>query len=80
MSGMTQETLKNAVMPVSKKGRPRVYPFQDMEVGDCFTITDASDPRTDGRVRASACNYGKRASKKFSVNRVDECLHVRRVA
>jgi len=76
---MTYEILKNVPAPKEGRGRPRLYPFPDMEVGDCFTITDTSDPRTDGRVRVSASNYGKSAGKKFSVNRVDECLHVRRV-
>lgn len=49
--------------PVSRK-----YPFTQMEVGDSFFI---ENPAIDdiGRIRSSACIYGKRTNKKFSIRK-----------
>ncbi len=48
------------------------YPFQVMEVGDCFVVEGA----IANAARAASAAYGKRHSKKF-VSRMVECGQVR---
>lgn len=52
-------------LPIPKMivGRPRIYPFPDMEVGDNFAVPIQPDDKTNGRLlrcaaRAYSCKYG----------------------
>lgn len=46
-----------------KKGRPSIYPFGDMEVGDSFSAPISERKK----IKSSASLFGKRNSKKFSI-------------
>lgn len=52
--------------PVTKRGRPAKYPFNDLEVGDCFKVP--SDKVQS--VRQSASNRNMQADgKQFTVSK-----------
>jgi len=68
---MTYEIIKGVPLPKDANDGRRSYPFRDMEVGDCFRISDTSDPLTQNRVRVAASLYGTRHDKFFTV-RVSE--------
>jgi hypothetical protein len=69
---MTFKIDKNVPMLKISKGRPRIYPFPEMEVGDSFVvpITDEmeSDQDKSSRLlRSAASAYSRRYGSKFSV-------------
>lgn len=58
--------------------RPRLkYPFDDMQVGDSFLITDAGMVKN---ARSAAWMYSKRHRMKFSCRKVDGGWRVWRTA
>jgi hypothetical protein len=65
------DIIKDKPMPEGSvtSGRPRVYPFDKMAVGDCFKIGDSYDAAE--RVRCAAKSYAKnRGSRvKFGVRK-----------
>lgn len=72
---------KGIPIPPSKggAGRPTLYPFAKMEVGDSFTIESAR--KQQGRMCAIASDYGKRHGMRFTVRTIgDGMLRVWRVA
>lgn len=69
---MTYEIIKDVPLPKDVNDGRRSYPFQDMEVGDCFRIPNTNDPLILNRVRVAASLYGKRHDKYFTV-RVSTC-------
>lgn len=68
---------KNIPIPTSDfgKGRPRIYPLGDMDVGDSFFTTSARN-----KVASAVSYYGLRNGKKFAVRTVDGGVRVWRVA
>ena len=60
---------KNVPMPERRLGRPPIYPFSTMEVGESVFI---ADPKANG-AKSSACGTGnKRKGKRFSSRRLTE--------
>lgn len=66
---------KNALVP-PPSGRPRRYPFGDMEVGDSFWFAAAIYLQA----APAAAYYGKRNNKKFSVRKDGDGYRCWRVA
>ena len=52
-----------------KKGRPRVWPFYDMKVGDRTTV---SSPLDHQKARVSACQASRRTGAKFKSRTRDD--------
>jgi len=65
---MTFEIEKNVPMPEASpnKGRPRVYPFPEMEVGDSFVV-EIEDSKL---LRSAAGAYSRKYGGTFTV-RID---------
>lgn len=65
-------------MPNGYKGRPLVYPFDRMEVGDTFDaprdvgLTTSGSDKRQHMIHTSAKRYGQRNGKTFMVRIVDE--------
>ena len=60
-------------------GRPALYPFAEMKVGDSFAIESAR--KRQGRMCAIASDYGKRHGMRFTVRAIgDGMLRVWRIA
>lgn len=71
---MSEFTIEKGI-PVSKRvgaGRETKYPFDLMEVGDSFLVTDLK-VKTISR---TCCRYGKRLSRKFVSRTVDGGVRV----
>jgi hypothetical protein len=77
---MSEYQITNQV-PIPKRagklGKPIVYPFEDMNVGDSFLVTDV---RKFDASRNSACKYGQRHNKKFVTSFTDEGVRIWRIA
>ena len=55
-------------VPIPKKGREKkVWPFDEMAVGDSFFVT----ADLHGRAQTAASWYSRRDRKKFTVRKVD---------
>lgn len=77
---------KGLPMPKISKGRPRIYPFSEMEVGDSFAvpITDnlsLGNNKNSSLLRSAATAYTRKYGDKFSVlldrpNKVARCWRV----
>jgi hypothetical protein len=77
---------KNTPMPPVTVGRPRQYPFAELQVGDSFAIPLAgimlrSGDKAVGRLSAAALAYSRRYGGKFTVrtdreNNVARCWRV----
>ena len=52
---------KNILMSPSRRGRPRKYPFPDMEIGDSIIMGKLKH----NSARVCASKYGRKAGKKF---------------
>jgi hypothetical protein len=65
------EIIKNKPLPAfgGKGGRPRIYPFEEMSVGDCFKIGDTYDEAE--KVRGAAKSFAKNRGQavKFGVRK-----------
>ena len=83
---------KNVPIPESRKGPPRIYPFNDMVSGDCLEVSAQPEfmQKTYGRVVAALsyyCSYhlnglGDTGYSKFFVTRVcpkEGCVKVWRI-
>jgi hypothetical protein len=58
---------KDIPLPEAKKvGKPSLYPFEQMEVGDSFFIA-----KPKNTMSAATYAYGKKAGKKFTVVEVE---------
>ncbi len=55
-------------------GRPRAYPFQDMEVGDSVLFS-----MRGARAVGAAHNYGWKTGKKFKSRTIDGQVRIWRV-
>lgn len=57
------------------------YPFAQMEVNDSFFVPSGEDGvrNTERRVSASAAQYGRRTSTKFTTRREEDGVRVWRV-
>ncbi len=55
---------KNIPLAAKAGGRPRVYPFPQMKVGDSFYVNGG---KTTGAVSAAACYHAKNRGGKFAV-------------
>lgn len=65
------------VPSTARRGRPAKYPFADMEIWDCYEVTD---PEQAKRAAKAAFRYGARHGKKFSTRTTDEGLRIWRIA
>lgn len=63
---------KNIPVPPAAVGRKRLYPFQEMEVGDSFFQQGDNPELLRSRVAGSASVYGKASGKKFISRIVQE--------
>ncbi len=56
------------------------YPFDELQIGQCFTIPNTEAKETS--LRVSATNHGKKTGKKFCViaHKEFECVEVARIA
>ena len=55
--------------PLTTRGRPAKYPFNELEVGDCFQVP----PDKVQSVRQSASNRNKQADgRQFTVSKADD--------
>ena len=63
-------------MPDKQSTRALKYPFEELEVGQCFIINldqHASDKvEIERQLRAAAFRYGKKLGKKFSCRLIDD--------
>jgi hypothetical protein len=65
-------------VPPAAGGRPRVYPFDKMAVGDSFDLPLAGYAAADGsdrvvsRVRSAAKNYARVTGTEFRVRTIRE--------
>ena len=67
-------------LPVDGKGRPRVYPWGKMNVGDCFLIEcKHTNIKKLNTAKSAAFVYGKRHQMKFATRKVPEGLRIWRV-
>lgn len=67
---------KGIPMPASQAGRHRLYPWNEMEVGDSFLM-----PVTRGQTALNQCQKASaRYGRKFSVRKVEGGYRVWRVA
>lgn len=72
-----QEIEKNITMPTTETGRPKKYPFADMEVGDSILF---KDEKTGGRAYSAAQMCSKRSgTKKFSGRMTESGLRIWRI-
>lgn len=67
---------KGIPMPRTTAGRPAIYLWATMEVGDSFLVSGKS---AEG-ARKSAANAGLRLGRKFSVRKIEGGFRVWRVA
>ena len=68
---------KGLPLPPLRIGRPPIWPWKEMEVGDSFAVP------TDCRVhiaRVAAAKAGKQFGRKFTVRKVDGQLRCWRIA
>lgn len=69
---MTFKIDKGLPMPNISKGRPRIYPFPEMEVGDSFAVPITDDASLGNNantslLRSAATAYSRKHDVKFSV-------------
>ncbi len=64
---------KNITMPLPGRGRPRKYPFLEMQLGDSFWSDGVS-------IRACASQAGKDHNMKFTTRKDGEGIRVWRTA
>jgi uncharacterized protein (DUF2249 family) len=68
--------IENDVPTPHRSQGPRVsYPFREMKVGDSFVVPEDYEPQ----VRTSACAYGRRHGKIFTVRKRPEGIRVWRM-
>jgi hypothetical protein len=72
---------RNVKPPVklTKPGRPPIYPFEQMAVGDSFLIHNPTTKKARS-VRNAAFSYGKNHSYRFSASNASNGLRVWRIA
>ena len=74
---------KNVPMPPPKLGRPTIYAFANMEVGDSFNVFVGGDyaPDVRGRVAASASQFIKchAPERKFKTRISEQGVRIWRV-
>lgn len=63
--------------PGGGKGRPSLYPFREMEVGDSFVFPSGTPAEN---ARTAAAWAGKRQGRKFCVRKIPEGIACWRVA
>jgi hypothetical protein len=83
---MTFKIDKNVPMPKISKGRPRIYPFPEMEVGDSFAVPITDDlslgnNTNSSPLRSVAAAYARKYGGRFSVqldrsNKIMRCWRV----
>lgn len=61
----------------TRRGRPAKYPFGEMEIWDCYKVTD---PEQFKRAATAAFRYGSRHGLKFSTRTTEEGLRIWRIA
>ena len=66
---------KNIPIPEGGKGRPLVYPFGNMEIGDSVYV----DGRKKASIQAACRGYGKRHNMRFTTRAEKSGLRVWRV-
>ena len=77
-NAMTFEIDKTQPIPKSTKGRPRIYPFMEMEVGDSFAVPIQLDDKTTGNLlRCAARAYSRKYGGKFAI-RIERSKNVTR--
>lgn len=81
-NAMTFEIDKTQPIPKNTKGRPRIYPFMEMEVGDSFVVplTDellCGENRNARLLRSAATAYTRKFGGKFTV-RIERAKNVTR--
>lgn len=69
---------KDLEMPKSlgQKGRPRIYPWDKMSVGDSFFVADQNDK---GKVAVAASIYGKKHGLRLSLKNEGDGFRVWRI-
>jgi hypothetical protein len=67
-------------VPIPKKrggsGRPSQFPWNDMQVGDCVTITEDEVDCTLRAVSLSAHNWAWRRGRKMATRQEDDKIYV----
>ena len=72
-----QYPVPEACRRTGKKGRPNIYPFHDMEIGDSiFLEGQGHNSGARGSVKSFSARYGK----KFSSRIVDGGIRIWRIA
>lgn len=75
------EIEKGYTPPPPPRGRS-LYPFAQMEIEDSFLVPyDGDDARTvERRVSASAAQFGRRTSTKYTTRREEDGVRIWRIA
>ena len=68
---------KGIPIPEARLGRPTKHPFADMEIWDCYEVTDPDQMK---RAVNAAHQYGARHGMKFSTRTTPEGLRIWRIA
>jgi hypothetical protein len=77
--------IEKGIEPVNpnggKLGKPRIYPFDKMEIGDSFFVESNNVNQTRNSLGACCYNYVKRndPEKKFMVRKVEGGVRVWRI-
>lgn len=78
------EIIKNVPMPV--KYGSETYPFQDMEIGDCFEVPIVAGRNKHGYIQEqvklsqAGIYWGKKLGFKFSTRKVGDVIRIWRTA
>jgi hypothetical protein len=85
-NAMTFQIDKDLPIPKITTGRPRIYPFPTMEVGDSFVVPitnemESGQDKSSRLLRSAASAYSRRYGSKFSVqfqrsNKVTRCWRI----
>jgi hypothetical protein len=64
---------KNVPAPeLFSRGRPRIYPFREMEIGDSFFVAQEKSNQFSIKLSNAAASSGFRTGAKFSIRWVEE--------
>lgn len=63
---------KNVPLPTA--GRPRIYPWDQLEVGDSFAFKAETRHQME-RIRSAGYHFGKTRGMKFAFRRESECQY-----
>lgn len=78
---MTQYVIEKGVPVVDSRGRPNVYPFGQMEIGDSFFASKDTDKSLHmNTVRRAASAWATRHGVKMIVRKVEGGVRIWRVA